>query len=71
MPRSKEIPEPLEDNIDEVYNDDEGYNKLSKQFGVHDSIVRKIIYTRNVFAMSASQSRSDRLRQQLQGQTDI
>lgn len=71
MPRSKEIPEPLENNIDEVYNNDEGYNQLSTLFGVHDSIVRKIIYIRKAFAMTSSQTRSDRLRKQLQGQIDI
>src|SRR4029434_958157 len=61
MARSKEIPRNLRKQVVDAHQAGKGYKTISKQFGLHQSTVRQIVYKWRKFSTIATLPRSGRL----------
>lgn len=60
MPRTKELSEELRKRIVDAHEAGKGYKIISKEFGLHRSTVRQIVYKWRIFKTTVTLPRSGR-----------
>lgn len=60
MPRTKELSEELRKRIVDAHEAGKGYKFISKEFGLHRSTVRQIVYKWRIFKTTVTLPRSGR-----------